>query len=217
MSFMLTMMPITVLLADDHLLFAECIMRFLQKHCTVLGIARDGRAMVEMAHQYKPDVIVADISLPQLNGIDAARLIQKESRSSKILFLTMHADLALAEEAFAVGARGFITKTTGTEELLRAIQAVSRGETYITHLLAGELISILTTSGPQNMVRGQALTLRQRQTLQLLAEGKTMKEAAAIMKISTRTAECHKYEIMRKVGGTTTADLIRYAVRIKLV
>jgi DNA-binding NarL/FixJ family response regulator len=211
------MMPTTVLLADDHLLFAECVARFLQKHCQVLGIARNGKAMVEMAQQYKPDVIIADISMPQLNGIDAARIVRKELRCSKILFLTMHADVTLVEEAFAAGARGFITKTTGTEELLRAIQAVSKGETYITHLLAEELISILTTSGPRNVVRGQALTVRQRQTLQLLAEGKTMKEAAAIMNISTRTAECHKYEILRKVGGRTTADLIRYAVRIKLV
>src|SRR5215831_4550110 len=111
---MRTMMPTTVLLADDHLLFAECVMQFLQKHCKVLGIARDGRAMVEMAHEYKPDVIVADISLPHLSGIDAARLIQKEIRSSKILFLTMHVDLALAEQAFVAGACGFITKT-GTE------------------------------------------------------------------------------------------------------
>ena len=132
------------------------------------------------------------------------------------LFVSMHADPMLVEEAFAAGARGFVTKTTGSDELLRAIQVVSRGETYITPLLAGELISILTTVGPQN-ARQQSLTVRQRQTLQLLAEGKTMKEAAAIMNISTRTAECHKYEIMRKVGGETTADLIRYAIRLKLV
>ena len=213
---MMNMIQTTVLIAEDHILFAECIAQFLQKHCQVLGIARDGNTLIEMTRQYKPDVILSDISMPYLNGIDAARLILKERRGTKILFLSMHADPMLVEEAFAAGARGFVTKTTGSDELLRAIQVVSRGETYITPLLAGELISILTTVGPQN-ARQQSLTVRQRQTLQLLAEGKTMKEAAAIMNISTRTAECHKYEIMRKVGGETTADLIRYAIRLKLV
>jgi DNA-binding NarL/FixJ family response regulator len=211
------MMQTTILLADDHVLFTECVEHFLRNHCRVVGIARNGRAMVEMAHQHKPDVIVADVSMPQLNGIDAVRIIRKELRSTKILVLTMHADITLAEEAFGAGAHGFITKTSGTEELLKAIQAVSRGETYITPLLAEKLISILRTAGPQEDSRGQTLTMRQRQILQLLAEGKTMKEAAAILNISTRTAESHKYDIMRKLGGESTADLIRYAVRIKLV
>jgi DNA-binding NarL/FixJ family response regulator len=160
---------------------------------------------------------VADISMPYFNGIDAARVLRKELRSSKILFLSMHADIPIVEEAFAAGARGFITKTTGVQELLNAIETVSKGETYVTPSLAGKLISVRIAAGPPDISRDVTLTGRQRQTLQLLAEGKTMKEAAAIMNISTRTAECHKYEVMRKVGGATTADLIRYAVRIKLV
>jgi DNA-binding NarL/FixJ family response regulator len=211
------MLRTTVLLADDHLLFTECLVQFLQKHCEIVGIARDGRAMVEMALQHKPDVVTADVSMPQLNGIDAARLIRKELRFTKIMFLTMHADIDLVEEAFRAGATGFVTKTTGAVELLEAIQAVSRGETYVTPLLAGKLASALTTIGPPGSSRAETLTGRQRQTLQLMAEGKTMKEVAAIMNISTRTAECHKYEIMRKLGGATNADLIRYAIRIKLV
>jgi DNA-binding NarL/FixJ family response regulator len=212
------MIRTTVLLADDHLIFAECIGQFLQKHCELIGIARDGRAMVEMALQHKPDVIVADVSMPDLNGIDAARILRRELRAPRILFLSMHADIPIVEEALAAGARGFITKTAGVDELLNAIQAVSRGETYVTPAVAGKLVSArIAAAGPPDISRDVTLTVRQRQTLQLLAEGKTMKEAAAIMNISTRTAECHKYEVMRKVGGETTADLIRYAVRIKLV
>jgi DNA-binding NarL/FixJ family response regulator len=211
------MKRITVLIADDHLLFAECVLQFLKMHCDVVGIARDGKAMIELAHQYKPDVILADISMPELNGIEATRVVRKELRSTRVLLLTMHADISLAEEALAAGASGFVTKTIGAEEMLKAIATVSRGQTYITPMLAGEMISVLSTTGSKNASHTRTLTERQRQILQLLAEGKTMKEAAAIMSISTRTAESHKYEIMRKLGGKTTADLIRYAIHMKLV
>jgi DNA-binding NarL/FixJ family response regulator len=152
-----------------------------------------------------------------LNGIDAARIVRKELRSTRILFLTMHADIPLVEDAFGAGASGFITKSSGLQEFLSAVQTVSRGETFISPELAEKLGSILTTVNPPDTAQERVLTTRQRETLQLLAEGKTMKETAAVMNISPRTAECHKYEIMRKLGGKTTADLIRYAVRIKLV
>src|SRR5262249_43923927 len=155
---------------DDHLLFAECIQRFLQKDCEVVGIARDGRAMIQMAHLYKPDIVVADISMPLLNGIEATRVIRKELPSTKILILTMHDDAALAEEAFAAGAGGFVSKTTAAEGLLNAIRTVARGEIYITPSLAGELISALTRISPQNASQARTLTARQRQILQLLAE-----------------------------------------------
>jgi len=207
----------SVVLADDHLLFAECVAQLLQKHFEVIGIALDGRAMIQMAHQCKPDVILADISMPVLNGIEATRVIRTELPSTKILLLTMHDDLSLAEEGFAAGATGFVTKTTAAEELLSAIQTVARGDTYITSSLARELISALTTIGPQRASQARILTARQRQIVQLLAEGKIMKEAADIMNISTRTAESHKYEIMRRLRVRTTAELIRYAVRMKLV
>ena len=211
------MKRITVLLADDHLLFAECVQRFLQKECDIAGIVRDGRAMIHLAHRYRPDIILADISMPLLNGIEATRVIRKELPSTRILLLTMHDDVALAEEGFAAGANGFINKTTAAEELLNAIRTVARGETYLTPSLAAALVSVLTTVGPQSASDARTLTTRQRQIVQLLAEGKTMKEAAAILNISTRTAECHKYEIMRKLAVKTKADLIRYAVRVKLV
>jgi DNA-binding NarL/FixJ family response regulator len=207
----------TVLLADDHAILMDGLLHMVRQDFDVVGVARDGRQMVEMARQYHPDVIVTDISMPQLNGIDAARILRKEAISGKLLFLTMHADLPLVEEAFRAGASGYILKLCGAEEFVKAIKCVARGATYITPLLAGDLISTLLTTGSQDVSRESTLTLRQREVLQLLAEGKTMKEVAAQLGISTRTAESHKYEIMRQLGVQTTAGLIRYAVRIKLV
>jgi DNA-binding NarL/FixJ family response regulator len=207
----------SVLLADDHGVLIECLAHLLQQEFDVVGVAADGQKLVDMAKLHKPDVIVTDISMPHLNGIDAARILRKEVRSARLLFLTMHTDLPIVEEAFRAGASGFVLKISGAEEFMKAIHAVAKGETYITPLLAGDLISALLTAGPQETSAETTLTVRQRQVLQLLAEGKTMKEAAALMEISTRTAESHKYEIMRKLGVQTTAALVRYAVNIKLV
>jgi DNA-binding NarL/FixJ family response regulator len=206
-----------LLLADDHVMLTESLVQLVRTEFEIVGVARDGRAMIEMARQHRPDVIVTDISMPNFNGIDAARVLRKEASFAKLLFLSMHADLPLVEEAFRAGASGYVLKQCGADELVKAIQCVARGATYITPLLAGDFISTLMTVGRQETARGTALTLRQREVLQLLAEGKTMKEVAALLKISTRTAESHKYEIMRQLGVRTTAELIRYAVRIKLV
>src|SRR5262245_18102118 len=207
----------SVLLADDHVMLMDGLVHLVQQDFEIVGLARDGRAMVEMAKQSRPDVIVTDISMPHLNGIDAARILRKEAISAKLLFLTMHADLPLVEEAFRAGASGYILKLCAAEEFIKAIKCLAKGATYINPLLAGDLISTLLTTGPQDVARESTLTLRQREVLQLLAEGKTMKEVAAQLGISTRTAESHKYEIMRQLGVQTTAGLIRYAVRIKLV
>jgi DNA-binding NarL/FixJ family response regulator len=209
---------IRVLLADDHLILLDALVQIVRQQFEVVGVARDGRDMIEMAKDKRPDVIVADISMPHLNGIDATRILRKELSSIKILFLSMYADLPMVEEAFRAGASGYVVKMCSTEEFLKAIQCVARGTTYITPLLAGDLISTLLTAGAQESSRRETtLTLRQREVLQLLAEGKTMKEVATLLGISTRTAESHKYEIMRHLGVRTTAELIRYAVRIKLV
>jgi DNA-binding NarL/FixJ family response regulator len=207
----------SVLLADDHTILMDGLANLLRQDFNVVGVARDGRTMVEMAKTKRPDVIVTDISMPHLNGIDAARILRKDLRSAKFVFLTMHADLPLVEEAFRVGASGFVLKMCDASEFVKAIHSVANGSTYITPLLAGDLISVLMTAGSKEPTRDAPLTSRQREVLQLLAEGKTMKEAAALMGISTRTAESHKYEIMRQLGVQTTAELIRYAVRIKLV
>jgi DNA-binding NarL/FixJ family response regulator len=208
----------SVLLADDHVMLLDVLVRLLQQDFNVLGTARDGRSLIEMARKKRPDVIVMDIAMPSLNGIDTTRILKKDGCSAKILFLTMHADLSIAEEAFRAGASGFLLKVCDAEEFVKAIQAVAKGETYITPLLAGDLISSLMTVGHRRAASPEMpLTVRQREVLQLLAEGKTMKEAAALLGISKRTAECHKYEIIRLLGGQSTAALIRYAMRIKLV
>jgi DNA-binding NarL/FixJ family response regulator len=207
----------SVLLADDHVMLLDGLVHFLREDFNVLGTAHDGRSAIEMARQKRPDVIVMDIAMPSLNGIDATRILQKERSSAKILCLSMHADLPLVEEAFRAGASGFVLKVCDAEEFVEGIQTVAKGMTYITPLLAGDLVSSLMRVGPQGISREMSLSLQQREVLQLLTEGKTMKEIATIMGISKRTAEVHKYEVMRLLGVQTTASLIRYAVRVKLV
>lgn len=207
----------SVLLADNHSVLTDCLAHVLQPEFNVVGVARDGSAMVELAKQYRPDVIVADTLMPQLNGIDAARIVHRVMPSTKILFLTMHSDRFLVEDAFRAGARGFVLKASGAQEFLKALRTVAKGETYITPALAEDVIATLSTTGPRERQGDDSLTVRQRQLLQLVAEGKTMKEAAAVMAISTRTAESHKYEMMRRLGVETTANLIRHAVELKLV
>ena len=207
----------TVLLADDHDVLIDGLVHMLRRDFEVVGVARDGRKMIEMAKEKRPDVIVTDIKMPNLSGIDAARMLRQDIPSIKILFLTMHADLPLVREAFRVGASGFVLKICDLNELVKAIYAIANGSTYITPVLAEDLISILITTDPKAPSRDTPLTSRQSEVVQLLVDGKTMKEAAALMGISTRTAESHKYEVMRQLGLTSTAALIRYALRSKLV
>jgi len=206
-----------LVLADDHVLVMEGLTHVLRQDFNIAGIAQNGRELITMAKQFRPDVIVSDISMPQLNGIDAARILQKEGSHSRFLFLSMHSELSLVEEALRAGALGYVLKMCSMEELTKAIRFVVNGSTYITPLVSGDLISTLVTAGTQVKANGTRLTLRQREVLQLLAEGKTMKEVAGVLGISTRTAESHKYEIMRQLGVQTTAQLVRYAVQINLV
>ena len=206
----------SILLADDHLMFLDGLVRLLGREFDVIGSAYDGNAMLELAKQHHPDIIITDIAMPQLNGIDAVRVLRKEAISSKVVFLSMYADLPLIEEAFRVGASGYLLKSGSMDELVKAIQCVSRGGTYVTPLL-GDVISTLLTVGPQQSNSRATLTSRQRDVLRLLTEGKTMKEIGQFLNISTRTTESHKYEIMRNLGIKTTAELIRYAVRNKII
>jgi DNA-binding NarL/FixJ family response regulator len=207
---------LSLVLADDHTFVTEALASMIRDEFELVGTARDGRQLLELAKRAKPDVIVTDISMPQLNGLDASRLLRKENVQAKIIFLTMHADAQLAEEAFRAGASGYILKTCGVAEIVTAIRQVAQGRVYVTPLIAGSFISTLMDEGRPTEGR-KALTVRQREVLQLLAEGKTMKEVASVLGISTRTAESHKYEIMRQLGIDTTAQLVQYAVRIKLV
>ena len=211
------MKRITVLLADDHATLIDGLVHTLGGDFQVVGGACDGHTMIEIAKEKRPDVIVTDITMPYLSGIDAARMLRQDMPSIKILFLTMHSDLPLVREAFRVGASGFVLKICDLSELVKAIHSIANGSTYITPQLAEDLISILVTTDPKAPSRDTPLTSRQSEVVQLLADGKTMKEAAVVMGISRRTAETHKYEVMRQLGLTSTAALIRYAIRSKLV
>jgi DNA-binding NarL/FixJ family response regulator len=204
-----------ILVADDHVMLTDALVSFLSQECDVIGVARDGQAMVEMALQHHPDVIVVDIQMPLVNGIEAVRLVRQELPSAKVLVLSMHSDLSIVEEAFRAGASGYMLKTGGLDELLKAIRCTFSGGRYVTPLL-GDVVSSLVMSGAHNCAPSGPTT-RQRQVLQLLAEGKTMKEIGQELKISPKTIESHKYEIMRTFGLKTTAELVRYAVRNKLV
>jgi DNA-binding NarL/FixJ family response regulator len=206
----------SVLLADDHLVVVQGIIEMIRTACDIAGVATDGRELVTMAKQFRPDVIVTDISMPGLNGIDAARIIRRELASVRVVFLTMHQDLFLIQEAFRAGASGYVLKTCAVDELLTAIRFATAGRKYVTPLLSAGMASRLVRPRPQEKANAN-LTARQREVLQLIAQGKIMKEVAAQLGISARTAEAHKYEIMRHLGVDTVAGLVRYAVQISLV
>lgn len=204
----------TVLLADDHAVVAQGLAALLKSAFQVVGVVHDGRSLIEAAQNLQPDVIVTDISMPGLNGIDAIRKLKELQPKSLIIVLTMHEDPQLAADAFRLGASGYLLKHSPGEELITAIQEVSHGRAYLSSQIAKGFINVLLESKSSP---GGKLTVRQREVLQLLAEGKTMKAIAAILHISPRTVESHKYEMMQILGVTTTAELVQRAVRMKLV
>lgn len=208
---------IKVLLAEDHTLVAEGLGALLKDTFELAGTVRDGRALLLAAETLRPDVIVTDISMPELNGLDAIRQLQARRPSVKVVVLTMHRETQLAVDAFRAGALGYMLKVSPVEELITAIREVAQGRAYVTTLLSKDLITVLMDAAKQGERGGAPLTSRQREVLQLIAEGRTMKEIASTLKISPRTAESHKYDMMHALGVGTTADLIQYAIRAKLV
>jgi DNA-binding NarL/FixJ family response regulator len=211
-------MPRTrVLLADDHTVVAEGFQALLKDSFELAGTVHDGRALLAAAEELRPDVIVTDLSMPLLNGLDAIRQIRALQPGAKIVVLTMHRDTQFAVEAFRAGASGYMLKVSPAEELITAIREVAQGRVYVTTLLSKDLITLLMEAGGAPLANDSPLTSRQREVLQLIAEGRTMKEVAATLQISARTAESHKYDIMQALGVSTTAELVRYAVRAKLV
>jgi len=210
-------MPVPkVLLADDHKIVAQGLELLLKDSFNLLGTVSDGRALLEEAIRLKPDVVVTDISMPLLNGLDAVRQFRRNGVEAKVVFLTMHADAGLAAEAFRAGGSAFLLKQSAGEELVQAIREILQGRAYLTPLIAKDMITVLMEAreSPGEEVK---LTARQREVLQLIAEGKTMKEVAGILNISSRTAETHKYEMMQVIGVKTTAALIQHAIRLHLV
>ena len=192
-------------------MFAEGLASLLEDDFELVGIVSDGQALVEEATRLSPEVIVVDISMPVLNGLDAVRQLKQAGSSAKILFLTMHADARLLSEAFRCGANGYVLKSSAGEELVFAIREVIAGRRYITPTIAAgwkETESAVVDPKHFN------LTPRQREVLILLSAGHTMKEIATQLGISTRTAESHKYEMMEGLGVETTAELIQYAIKL---
>ncbi len=201
-----------VLLADDHRIFLEGLKGLLEPEFDLVGNVEDGRALVKEAERLRPDVIVADISMPLLNGIDAVRQLKKSDNRTKVVFLTMHPDVSFAKLAFEVGASGYVIKNSASSELITAIHAVMRGKTYVTPEIGGELIQTYKTFESGQKVFNQNLTDRQKEILQLITEGHPTKEIAGTLCISVRTVERHKYNMMKALKLKTTADLVKYAL-----
>lgn len=206
-----------VVIADDHQILAEGIRSLLEPEFEVVAVVSDGRALVAAAKQYQPDVIVTDISMPSLNGIEAAAIVRSAGLSAKIVFLTMHKDVAYARRAMESGAAGFVLKHSVSSELVTAIREALRGKTYITPLIAGELLKSYRGGEAQSGDLTTRLTARQREVLQLIAEGRSAKEIAAALKISVRTAEAHKARILESLGLQSTAELVQFAIRSGLI
>jgi len=206
-----------VLIADDHLMVAEALKSLLTPEFDLVAVVADGRALVEAARTLRPDVIVADVSMPQLNGIDALLELRQGGDQVPVVFLTMHRDVTFARRALDAGASGFVLKHSAPAELIVALRAALEGKTYLTPQFAEEIQETMK-QGPQRSGDPLAsITLRQREVLQLLAEGHPAKVIAARLSISTRTVEFHKYQMMETLGLHTNAELIHFAIKYGLV
>jgi DNA-binding NarL/FixJ family response regulator len=202
-----------VLLADDHRILAEGVRGLLESEFELVGIVSDGRELVEAAIKLRPDVVVADISMPSLNGIDAVAQIRRAGASCTVVFLTMQRDVSYARMAMEAGASGYVLKHSAHDELITAIREALRGRTYVTPLIAGELLRSYREDGLQAADAARKLTPRQREVLQLSAEGRSAKEIASLLHISSRTAEYHRARVMKVLGIRTAAELVQYAIR----
>lgn len=206
-----------VLLADDHTLVLEGFKKMLEEECEIVGAVEDGRSLLEAAERLQPDIITLDISMPLLNGIDAALQLRKIAPHAKLIVVTMHADQAYVRKAFQVGASGYLLKRSAGSELNQAVRAVISGNYYVTSLIAKELVHTAIAEGHKPVIKREALTPRQREVLQLVAEGQTVKEIAATLDISPKTVEFHKTQIMEQLDLHTTAELTRYALAHGLI
>jgi DNA-binding NarL/FixJ family response regulator len=207
-----------ILIADDHTLVAELCKRLLETEFDVIGIVSDGRALVRAAVELKPDVIVLDIAMPVLNGLDAGRQVKEMLPAVKLVYLTMNPDIELAAESFRRGASGYLLKTCAAAEMVTAVRDVLRGKTYMSSTLPRDTVNFLRRQDEGPLVREEErLTKRQREVLQLLAEGKVMKEVGDILNMTTRTVAYHKYKMMEVLGARSGAELVKYAIRIHMV
>ena len=202
-----------ILIADDHSMVIDGLRGLLEPEYEVVGAVNDGRAVLPEVQKKKPDVVVIDISMPLLNGLDCTRQLREARCTAKILILTMHPDATLAQEALAAGASGYLLKSSPGSELKGALKEVLQGRTYLSPAVTRDVLEVMgrMTSIHENV--WAHLTPRQREVLQLLAEGKSHKEIASILNISVKTAEFHKYAILGTLGLKTNAELVQYAIR----
>lgn len=209
--------PFRILIADDHSFILAGIRSLLEAHYDLVGQVSDGRSLVEAALRLRPDLIILDVTMPVLNGIEAARQIKKVWPEARLLFLSMHNSPVYLREAIGAGGSGYLLKSSAVEELRRAIQRVLKGQTYVTPSLEHQSLdstsSLMGRSGRTSL----QLTERQREVLQLIAEGRGNKEIAPILSVSVKTVEFHRGRIMNKLGVHTVAELIRWAVQAGLV
>ena len=206
-----------VVLADDHTIITEGLKALLQPEFQVVATVNNGRAAIKAVRDFSPEVIVLDISMPQLNGIDTAREIRKVAPKVKIVFLTMHTELAYVQEAFEAGASGYVIKHSASIDLLLAIRRALLGRTYITPGVADNGIGAVLRGSRRTRKPSAQLTSRQRDVLQLMAEGRSAKEAGAILNLSPRTVEFHKYRLMQQLNLRTSAQLTQYAIKHRII
>jgi DNA-binding NarL/FixJ family response regulator len=202
-----------VLLADDHRMVAEGLKSLLNAEFELVGVVEDGHALIEAARRLRPDVIVADITMPHLNGIDALAWLKRDDIQVPVVFLTMHAEVAYARRALEGGAAGYVLKHSAPAELITAIRAALDGKTYVSPAVAGEVLRDINHSPKKTADPVASLTPRQREILQLLTEGRSAKEIGDTLAISARTVEFHKYQMMEKLNLHTNADLVHFALK----
>jgi DNA-binding NarL/FixJ family response regulator len=211
------MNPARILLADDHRILAEGLRGLLEPEFRVVATVGDGRQMIEAALRERPDVVIADISMPVLNGIDAAIRMRDSGVTARVIFLTMHHDVAYARRALDAGAAGYLLKHSAATELVTAVREVLAGHTYVAPAIAADLLESYRRTDPSGTHDLHHLTVRQREVLQLFAEGRSAKEVAAVLKISTRTAEFHRAQLLRLLGLRSIADLVQFSIRNGLI
>lgn len=205
-----------LLIADDHKLLADACKNLLEPEFQVLQVVTDGRELVKAAAQLKPDIIVLDIGMPRLNGLDAGEQIKQKSPAIKLVFLTMNAAAEVAAEAFRRGASGYVLKQSAADELVTALRKVVQGESYLSPLIARETVTFLLNQGKAHSEE-KRITKRQSEILQLLAEGMSMKEVASVLELKPGTVAFHKYRMMETLGVKTNAELLEYAIKRQMI
>jgi DNA-binding NarL/FixJ family response regulator len=206
-----------LLIADDHNILAEGLRHMLEPDFDVVGLVSNGEELITAAIRLSPDIIIADITMPEMNGIDAIIQLRAQGGTSKVIFLTMHRDVAYARRAMEAGAAGYLLKHSVSSELTGAIREVLQGRTYVTPMIAGELFESYRDAEPSVGKQSKRLTTRQQEVLQLVAEGLSAKQVARALNISVRTAEAHKAKIMDTLELCNTTELVQYAIRIGII